>query len=239
MATFLNEPYSTFSKRLTDWLNTAGGEVTNLTLDLFNRAQYVLWAYRAWSSLIQQSTLTLVSNTVPAANFPAGFGGIICAIGIDTNSDGKLDRFFYKDGDVAWGYKIINSFSKATGHSWAITFFSTPSANPILVYPKALDDFAGSGTEYSYFPPELLISQAQVTHIEEAGLVGNEYQAIINKHEKLLRDYEQAHQYQNIEMRMRQLDNEGDEISNEAYDMAGGSDSARHQYFDNNYDGMA
>jgi hypothetical protein len=233
MGTFLNEPYSTFSKRLTDWLNTAGGEVSNLSLDLFNRAQARLWHYRAWDGLVTHYSMTLTNK---AKTLPSDFGGTVCRVYCDTNSDGKPDRYYYRDGPHATGYKLVNVFVKATGHSWTITFFMDPPSTPIMVYPKALDDFTGTSTEYSFFPPDLLLATAKAIHIEESDLVGAEYQAVLNQQATLLRDYEAAHQYQNTEFRMAQIDENGDEIAVDGYDLDGGSESDFMDHYDNDYD---
>src|SRR5574343_1580120 len=144
--------------------------------------------YRAWDGLIAYSTLTLVGR---AASMPAAFGGQLCRVYCDTNSDGKPDRYYFRDGPEANGYKLVNVFAKATGHAWTITFLSDPPISPVVVYPKVLDDFAGSGTEYSYFPPDLLVATAKTIHIKESDLVGVEYQVIENEQAILLRDYEQ------------------------------------------------
>jgi hypothetical protein len=234
MASFLDEPYSTFSKRLTDWLNTAGGEVTNLTLDLFNRAQYRLMTYRPWEGLIVRQSLTLSSTKTSA--LPTDFTGTVISVYIDTDADGKPDMYFYRNGNPSNGYRLTNVFVKATGHSWTITFFATPSPNPVIVYPKALPDFAGTGTEYSFFPPDLLLAAAKAIHIEESDLVGDEYQAVLNNYATLLRDYEQANQYQNTEMRMAVLDDSGDEVGVDDYDMCGGSETDVAGFYDNSHD---
>jgi len=233
MATFLNEAYSTFSKRLTDWLNTAGGEVSNLTLDLLNRAQYRLATYRAWDGLITHYSMTLTSK---AAVLPADFYGAVCRVYIDTNTDLKPEMYFHRDAPAADGYRIVNTFTKAGGHVWTITFFSDPSYTPVIVYPKALPDFAGTGTEYSFFPPELLLAAAKVIHIEESDLIGKEYDAIQSQYLTLLRDYEQSHQHQNVEMRMAQLDVNGNETAIAGYDLNGGESVDVTGIHDNDYD---
>jgi len=233
MGTFLNEPYLTFSKRLTDWLNTSGGEVSNLPLDLLNRAQYRLWAYRAWEGLIVHQSLTLSSN---ASSLPSDFAGAVVLVYIDTNSDGKPDMYFYRNGNASSGYKLVDVFVKATGHAWTITFFATPGGTPVIVYPKALPDFEGTGTEYSFFPPDLLLAAAKVIHIEESDLVGPEYQAVLNSYATLLRDYEQSNQYQNTELRMSVLDDAGDEIGVDDYDLEGGSETDVSGVWDNDRD---
>jgi len=219
--TFLNEPYSTFSKRLTDWLNTAGGEVTNLTLDLINRAQYRLATYRAWDGLITHYALEMHGLS---AVLPDDFYGAVCRVYVDVNGDNKPDVYYYRDAQAGTGYLIKDTFTKEAGHRWEIIFFARPQAAPIIVYPRALPDFTGSGIEYSFFPPELLLAAAKVIHIEESDLVGDEYNAIQRQYLTLLRDYEQAHQYQNTELRMAQIDASGKETEVVGYDLGGGDD---------------
>jgi hypothetical protein len=66
--------------------------------------------------------------------------------------------------------------------------------------------------------------------------VGKEYEAILNLQGALMRDYEQSHQFQNIEWRMRQIDQSGDEIENEAYDLDAGSEASFQDDYNNGYD---
>jgi len=233
MATFLNETYQAFSARLTDWLNTAGGEVADLTLDLINRAQYRLSTYRAWDGLITHYSITLTNK---AATLPADFYGAVCRVYIDTNTDLKPELYYHRDAPAATGYRIVNTFTKAVGHVWTITFFSDPTYSPVLVYPKALPDFEGTGTEYSFFPPELLLAAAKVVHIEESDLIGDEYKAVQTQYLTLLRDYEQSHQHQNVEQRMAQIDQNGEELFISGYDLNGGESVDATGNFDNDYD---
>lgn len=234
MSNYRNRPYSEFSPILTDWLREEGGAVTDLTLSLLNRAQDWLYQYRAWDELIKYLQLTLsATNTI---TLPATYGGILLAVFCDTNGDGKSDKYYYKDAPVDCGYRLENTFAKATGHSTLLRFFSTPPENPYIKYPVLLDDFTGASTEYSFFPADLLIATAQMIHIQEADLVGNEYQAVVDKQAVLLRDYELSHQHQNIEMNMRQTDESGNEIENDSYDLDGGRDSRYVDDFENSYD---
>jgi len=234
MADYRNRQYSEFSPILTDWLREEGGTVTDLTKSLLNRAQDWLWQYRAWDELIKYQQITLsATNTI---TLPSTYGGILMQVFCDTDGDGKPDRYYYKDGQNASGYRLESTFAKATGHSVILRFFSTPPANPYIKFPVLLTDFAGTGTEYTFFPADLLIATAQMIHIQEADLVGNEYQAIIDKQAALLRDYEQSHQHQNVEMNMRQTDEAGEDIENDSFDLDGGRDSRYVSDYDNSYD---
>jgi hypothetical protein len=234
MSDYRNRKYSEFSPTLTDWLREEGGAVTDLTLSLINRAQDWLYQYRAWDELIKVEQRTLSATN--SITMPATYGGILLAVFCDTNGDHKPDRYYYKDGAIDSGYRLQNTFAKATGHSVVLQFFSTPPANPYIKYPVVLADFTGSGTEYTFFPSDLLLATAQLIHIQEADLVGNEYKAILDKQATLLRDYEQSHQHQNVELNMRQTDESGEQIANDSIDLDSGSDARYVDDFDNSYD---
>jgi hypothetical protein len=231
MSDIYTVPYSTFSKRLDDWLIELGGEVTNLTLDLFNRAQDWLLLRRDWEDLIVRYELTLSNDS---ASLPSDLSRIL-RVWHDSDGDGKPDFYYYAYARHDDGYYVSDSFTKSGGHSKTATFYRTPSHTPTVEYIKTLEHFTGSGVEYSFFPPDLLLRTAQKTHIEEADLVGNEYQAIINSHAEMLRDYEASHQYRNRDMRSEVLDDHGDPIDVEQYNLSGDTDRWNDGY-DNSYD---
>jgi len=234
MAGFHSDVFSTIKNRLLDWLQFAntGGNVSDLALDLLNRAQRELWNYRAWEYSVRRVTLT-VSNKV--ATLPAGFGKVLRVFS-DTNGDGLPDFYYYNRSSRADdGYYLTDSFAKATGHSWTMTFWSAPQNTVTLEYQIILDDFNGAETEYSFFPGELLLVRAQKIHITEAALVGNDYTAIMNREKELLLDYEHAHHYRNVDPRMELSDENGTQIENEEFDLGGGTGAAANS-FDNSYD---
>lgn len=234
MAGFHSDVFSTIKNRMLDWLqfSNTGGNVTDLALDLLNRAQRELWNYRAWEYLVTRANLTVTNK---AATLPAGFGKVIRVFS-DTNADGLPDFYYYNRSSRADdGYRLSDAFVKATGHAWTMTFWSAPQNTVTLEYQIVLEDFAGTDTEYSFFPGELLLARAQKIHITEAALVGNEYTAIVTREKELLLDYEHAHHYRNMDMRMELNDENGTQIENEEFDLAGGTRSAANS-FDNTYD---
>ena len=213
-----NEPYSTFSKRMTDWLLTVGGEVADLTLDLFNRGQDHLWLKRDWEDLLVRTELSLTDNSVA---LPSDFGRVV-RVWHDSNSDGKPDFYYYARGRYDDGFYIADTFAKATGHSRTINFFRSPSHTPTLEYIKLLDHFVGSGTEYSYFPPLLLMRAAQKVHIEESEhLDGNAFNAIMNSYAEELSNYEASNQFRGRDMRAEILDDNGTRVDMEGYNLGG------------------
>ncbi len=170
--------------------------------------------------MIKTATLTLSGTE---ANLPSDCVRII-NIFYDSNGDGHPDGYYFRDNGPDGGYEITDTFSKATGHSRVINFFSALSQTPKITYQYALSDFEDSGTEYSFFPGELLLKAAQRLHIVETGLVGIEMQAIISECDKLLRDYTQSHQNLNNQMRISINDDFGNEIQTSGVNLSGYND---------------
>lgn len=230
----LNETITPIINRLTDWLQYEGGEVTNLPLDLLNRAQDSLWRYRRWDDLVKRSSALSITNKV--ATVPADFKGVFMRLGSDLDGDGRLDFFYYPKDNTDNGYEMRDTFDKDTGHTYTFTFYNTPSYDVYMEYMVYLEDFTGTGTEYTFFPGDLLLVEAQYIHIVETGKVGNEYQAITNRRSELIRDYEQAHQFQDRNMEMQQNDVLGNQIFNEQYNLEGAIDGLSSTIFDPSFD---
>lgn len=208
-----------------DWMDdgdNSGGNVGDTALSLLNRAQDNLERYDAWDLLVKDAKLTLGGSEGRTANFPSDFGEIIDVF-LDTNSDGKPEsRYTRNSTNIYRGYSVANSFSLATGHALVIQFFAAPQNTPVMRYKAKLVDFTGTGTEYSFFPFDLLLLEAQYIHIVESGLVGPEYSAIVTRRKEVLRDYRQEHQYKNNAQNCVQNDDSGLPITNVGYSMLGG-----------------
>lgn len=219
------DTYTEFQNRIQDWLNAAGtgANISDLPLDLANRAQMWLTMYKPWSDMIKVTTLTVTDNE---ASMPSDFARLV-SVYYDVDSDGKPEGYYYNQGRINGGYKLVDSFTKDSGHSRKIVFFNTLSQTPVLKYQFKLDDFTGSGTEYSFFPGNLLLRTAQRLHIVETGLTDREMLILIDEQKKDLRDYEQAHHYVDAEMRLSINDDNGLEIDTYAVDLAGNIDGGR------------
>lgn len=225
--------FSEIKNRLTDWLESTGGAVTALEKDLLNRAQRSLWNNAPWDYLVKTQALALTNK---AATLPADFGKVL-SVWHDSDGDGRPDFYYYNSSRYADnGYYIRDAFAKATGHAWTITFFAAPSNTPYLEYQATLANFADSGTEYSFFPGDLLLLKAQEIHITEMGLVGSEYQAIKTRLEEELRDYKQAHQWINHDPRVVQNDWHGDPIEVPNYALDGSASVVSIDDHDPSYD---
>ena len=232
MSDIYTVPYSTFSKRLDDWLREAGGEVEDLTLDLYNRALDFLLLEADWEELLVRYQLSSLSSNSQA--LPADCSRIV-RCWHDSNGDGKPDWYYYEHANVETGYYLSSSFDINTGRSKTITFYRSPNYDPYIEYIKTLTHFTGEGTEYSFFPHDLLTRTAQLIHIGEADLVGKEYEAILFQQDKMMRNYKTTHQYKNRDMASQINDNAGYPIEVEDYNLTADIDRNIGPY-DNDYD---
>jgi hypothetical protein len=174
MANAKTVTYATIQSRLLDFLTVANdGNVANVALDLLNRAQQYLWQLSDWRGIVKTSPLAVSSSLEAVA--PADFGRLL-SMWWDANGDGVPDGFFDEMGghDPARAVSVISSFDKATGYSTKFRFSVSPQSAPNLTYVALLEDFAGTGTEYSFFPAELLLKCAEMLHLEEHGSRQNE-----------------------------------------------------------------
>lgn len=201
-----NGKISDIRARLRDWLiySTSSGNVANLDLDLLNRANEYLQAYRSWDSLVKTVTLTL-DGTGRSAVLPTDLKSIL-EVYVDNLVIGKPNFWFYEnDSDVAFRYTKEYTYDKATGGYWTITF---PSVSPLLNSPKLkynvlLPSFTGvdeNGVEideYSFFPPELLLRCAQKIHAEEKGLSGDFVGLILQSFNEQIKIFETMAQANN------------------------------------------
>ena len=231
--------FSNIKNSFLDWMDdqdNTGGNVSDTALTTINRAQDNLERYDCWDGLVKDANLTLGGTDGRTANLPTDFSGEMIDVYIDTNNDGKADFHYYKDStDVSNGYKIRYGFTLATGHVVTIKFLSTPQNTPVMLYKIKLAAFTGTGTEYSFFPFDLLLTEAQYIHVTESGIVGNDLQAIDKRRRELLRDFRQERQYKNHDMRSVQNDSRGYPIFNGGYSMIGESSPVR-DGFTNDYD---
>ena len=232
---FTPDTNATLKLRFLDWCEVADtwGNVTSVALDCLNRAQYSLWEHRPWADLRTRLQLTMSGKT---ASLPDTFGRML-SVWHDSDSDGRPDFYYYERSNRADdGYYITPTFAKASGYTWTITFYASPNTTPYIEYQKRLTDFAGTGTEYSYFPGDLLLTRAKRICMEDGHRTGEaEYGALVNREEELLVNYEALVQHNNADMRMEQLDDGGQRIDNEGYNLGSGSDGVA-TTFDPDYD---
>jgi len=193
-----------------------GQSVADKPLSLANRALHNLWAKKPWCDLATDVTLDLSTGSY---TFPADFGRIV-SMWADLDGSGVQSYWYYEGGDYARGYRLRNPFTKAAGHSWAITFFSAQSSAVKMVYQRILEDLTGDGTEYLFFPANLMILECQKIILREKGNV-KELQPILGAFEEEFKDYCNAHQWVNYDPTPRINDRNGIEVVAEQYSLDG------------------
>jgi len=197
------EVFSDVANRFEVWYknNNTGKTVVNARKDYLNRAQDVLQLYRPWEYLWVDLELSLVDRQ---QTLPSNWLRNI-VIGTDQDNDGKLDYYYYRYGRKGRGFKIVSDFKggvAAAGKSYVIKFFFDPVTPVIMRYQKILPDFEDSGVEPSYFPGELLLRTAQLAVLGEDGSVqSSEFQRSQTQWQRLMKDYEQAVQFDGDELR--------------------------------------
>lgn len=218
--TYHAHTYKEIADRFNDWMriNPIGANVTNRTLDIANSGQDWLTMYKPWSDMIKVVTLTILSSQ---ADLPDDFARLI-NVHYDVDGDGRPEGYYYNRGAQNRGYKLIDTFAKGGGHSRVIKFFNTIGQAPILTYQYRIDDFAGEGDEYSFFPKNLLLLTMQMIHIDETGIIIPAIKAIHAAQAKALRDYEQAHHWVDMELRREIKDDFGRVINTYDVSLDGG-----------------
>jgi hypothetical protein len=231
---FYNEKISTIRARLSDWLKITGGAVTNLDLDLLNRAHQWLQSYRNWDCLKKTVALSVADNLIEGVTYPKSSIlpidlDTIFSVYVDNATVGMPNIYFYEnDNDIAQRYTkqyLFNS-ADATKSFWLITW---PSVSPLLSGPKCeylriVPDFTGSeADEYSFFPGELLLRCAQKIRIDEKGLTGDNNQALLLSFREVLSQFERMNQANNVRPDMVPKNKWGRPIHINGYTLGGGS----------------
>jgi hypothetical protein len=188
------DTYSDLALTFNEWLDNSptGGEyVTNLTLDYANRAQDSIWSEPAngWTLLTRSEKLT-IANLI--ATLPTGCG-LLIHVYSDCDSDGKPDFYYFKDGRLIDGFKFIPGFTKASGHTRSIQFFQAPNEPIYCDYQVKLDAFAGTSTEYMFFPKSIMLGKMQYLRCLDKGML-NEWKALSAEYEKELSRFKSQHQ---------------------------------------------
>jgi hypothetical protein len=175
-----------------------------------------LWQAKPWDDLVTDVTCDLSAN---AYTFPVNFGRIIDVWG-DLNGTGVPSYWYYAADVYEKGYKLRDSFTKATGHTWIITFYWPQPAPVKMRYQRLLEEFTGTGTEYSFFPANLLLLECQRINTLEKGNV-KEWQAVVAEYDRVFKDYCNAHQWVNADPLPRMNDRLGHELMMEGYSLDG------------------
>lgn len=203
---------------LLDWLTNSGRgkNVSDLALSLCNRARQNLWAKKPWRDLVTDVTVTLTNQ---AYNFPDNFGRIIDIWG-DLAGLGVPMYWYYEMDRYEQGYKLRDSYTDETGHLWTITFYYPQPAPINMRYQRLLEPLTGEGTEYTFFPSNLLLLQCQLINTREKGNI-KEWQMLKQDFDEEFKDFMSVRQWVNYDPTPRLNDRQGHEIMVENYDLSG------------------
>ena len=209
--------------RMLDWIpeSNEDSNVSNLSLDYLNEAQKELRFEALWTELLIIEALTISSKVATLGNSV----GEICSL-YTADSNMKPSMFYFNKSQFSTdGYREVNSGDKDAGYTRQLQFYVDPADTVYLNYYKTLDDFAASGTQYSWFPGRLLFSKAKLLYLEDEGLEStNDYVKIQLAFERSLTNFKRGHQYVNMDMRMVLRDNLGYLITFGAYNLADGEE---------------
>ncbi len=224
---YFTDKYADLRAPLADYMDNIdrGVNVTDYYLLTANRAQKNLWAKRPWCDLATDVSLTLVSN---AYTLPADFGRIVKMY---ADLDGTGASWYpIMEGMNYWrGYKMRDTFVKASGHAWVITFNYAQSAQVKMVYQKLLDEFTGVGDEYLFFPLDLMFLECQRIYLcEKKDWKGVE--AIKSELGEQFKDYCNCHQWVNFDDLATFNDREGLPVGLDDYSLDGSIDSGHGSY---------
>ena len=229
---YIGDTIATIRARLRNWLiySSATSEIATLDLDFLNRAKAWLESYK-WQidPLITVYSLTLDSSY--QVDCPSDLKTIVDVYS-DVTINGIPDIHFYEDHiDPQQRYTKIYTHDNETGGYWTLTFnsLSTFLSSLKLKYAKFLEDYTGSGTEYSFFPGELLLKTAQKLFAEEKGLTGDNVDLLMKSHIEVLRNYETSIQGNNQVCDLTPKDNYGNPLRISGYKLDGsGGSTGKH-----------
>lgn len=227
-------------KRFKDWADdtaNTGDNVTDLALDAINQARDELRMHQKWEELMVRATLSITDRV---ATLPDDIGEVLWVAEVDGN--GRRKKFYFQNSnDTSRSYVINNTYDQTAPHSQTWTFIMAPSGNIDVAYIKRLPDFTaaqvanGADPVYLFFTENLLLTKAKEIYLLDGDMITDELGAVQAKLEKLLGDFEEAHQWVNYDLKIDILDDYGQVMDMEIYDMQGGLGPSNSRY-DNSYD---
>lgn len=222
-----NVPYLTIYNDLVDDLDHDGGS-DDLALRLINRAQEQIIQEELWHSLLVKYQITLDSNK--QADPPSDiYLNRIYAIMRDDDENNIAEVYYNYKYDINYGYEFITTGDKDTGYTSKIQFNDPPDNILYIYYQRKLDEFTGSGTEYSWFPRNLMVAAARMIYLAPEALTNNDFNAAERRYRNLLKNYSKSVQNQNTSSKFESLDDYGSKIRISRFNLSGGKTR-------NNYD---
>jgi hypothetical protein len=131
---------------------------SNLGLKVVNMAKDWLCMYKPWRDLLvlYQPVFDLATRIM---TLPANYGQIVEVYTDPSNIGKPVWVYTLRDNDVAKRYDEITTYTAALGFTrqlqWPPTVFIPQT--PWIRYSRVLDDYTGTGTEFSFFPMGLML----------------------------------------------------------------------------------
>jgi hypothetical protein len=203
---------------LLDWITNSGSgkNVTNLAKSLANRAQSNLWAKKPWSNLVERVEVTLTDGSY---DLPNDFGRIV-DLWADLTGHGTPSYYYFDGDNYEKGYRIDAGFTKAAGYNRTLTFHYAQQSNVYMRYQKIIDDFVDSGDEYSFFPANLILAEAQKINCLHKGDI-KEYQGHKDAFQEIFDDFCNTTQWCNYDPGPYMRDRHGNQLYTESYSLSG------------------
>jgi hypothetical protein len=174
--------FNTFAK-----FPSVGNTVSGRDLDYLNRANKWLSQFTRWDNLNKKAALVLISGKT--YQIPTDCAQVN-EIYSDSDSDGHPEYYYYNRSQNRYnGVYFSSTYDKATGTTNTVTFISDVTETPYIGYTQVLPDFSGSGTEYPFWPSELILRCAQKLYIEDKGIVNDGDKFALQAFEKELANY--------------------------------------------------
>lgn len=160
--TYLND----VRPKLADFITNArtGQNVQDVQLEYTNRAIKNLWMKKPWTDCAVDYDLVLTNNSCA---LPSDFGRVIWMYA-NLEGTGAAGYMLWDSMDYG-GYKIRNSFVKATGHSLILTFNYVQEGEITMIYQRLLEKLIGEDDEYLFFPASIILLECQKIALREKG----------------------------------------------------------------------
>ena len=223
-----NETYLEISNRFKSFLQASsiGTLLPDVAKDYLNRAQRWLQLETPWTGLVVDTPLTIIDFI---ATFPSDFISLV-SLGHSIIDDGKINWYYYRDAAGYEGYTLIPVFSKDVGMVWKAKFSgSYPYSPNVCRYQKKLSDFTATGTEYSFFPGDLLFAVAKYLRIIDYNPNGADYKTHTVEIERLLKNCKKL-QYQNNKIEWVTLGRDGMPVDYKTMNLTGSYSSYQSNY---------
>jgi hypothetical protein len=195
-----NDNAATLINRIKDVLvySDYGNNITNLALDMANRAQAWISMYRPWDFLKKVVTLTIGADRI--CSLPTDLNTIL-RIYVNNGDGGQYVDYYPDAPAVEERYELFDDFTASAGHVWYIQLPSAASiVGPLsLKYTYDLPNITAED-QFLFYPSELLLRAAHKLHIADKGLTGDRVDNALAEFERVMANFIRNSQHMNQKM---------------------------------------